>query len=247
MVGGVLPSSAGAVLYRSGGGAVEVEMRVRAKTVVYARVATTLYCTPGILEPNVSPHTKAMVFYIGHPRPDATTIDSIRVPIGRRGGFVHRDSSSPLDETGSQELVLSGRVTAASVRGRFRSRSAYDEECRTGGYQPLGGDDRGLETLHFRLTRAPRQKSLSSTARLLRGRHRSRGDQLIGEARAGRQHRLPQATVVPAAPLEYLRAKPTPGTWPKFRGRGPRESRKSSRNLEALSPRTGSSHKGGPA
>jgi hypothetical protein len=146
--------SASAAYYVGGGEGISVEMRVRFGKIAYARVETTLYCTPRPAFPGGPPHTKPLRFYVGpNAGEDATSIYNRKVPVGKRGGFEYFSESSPLDETGSAEMVFAGRVSSSVVLGRFRDRASYDEACRTGGFLAYGDRDRDVETLHFKLAR----------------------------------------------------------------------------------------------
>jgi hypothetical protein len=147
---GQLPTSANAAYYVGEGEGARVEMRIRYGKISYARVETTLYCTPRPAFPGGPAHTKPLRFYVG-PRAgdDATSIYNRKIPIDRGGRFSFFSVSSPLDETGSSELIFSGRASGSEVYGRFRDRASYDEACRTGGFLAYGERDPGVETLGF--------------------------------------------------------------------------------------------------
>lgn len=163
LLGLLLPASAGADYYRGEDNGIRLRMRVSGGKVVFARVATTLYCTPLANHPEGERHAEPMRFYLGGHPGDATHSLSGAVPIGRRGGFVLRSESPPIDEEGFSELVFGGRVESRSVHGRFRYRARYDEDCRTGGFQAAGDSDRGLETLSFEATRYAHLRSAIAT------------------------------------------------------------------------------------
>jgi hypothetical protein len=147
---GLLPTGAGAAYYVGEGEGISVEMRIRYGKISYARVETTLYCTPRLAFPGGPPHTKPLRFYVGpNAGDDATSIYNKKIPVGRRGEFRFFPGSSPLDETGSSELIFRGRASGSAVLGRFRDRASYDEACRTGGFLAYGERDPSMETLGF--------------------------------------------------------------------------------------------------
>jgi hypothetical protein len=149
-IAALLPSSATAAYYVGEGEGISVEMRIRFAKISYARVETTLYCTPRPILPGNPAHTKPLRLYVSpNAGDDATSIYNRKIPIGRRGEFRFFSRSNPLDETGSSELIFSGQVSGPTVLGRFRDRALYDEGCRTGGFLPYGERDPGMETLHF--------------------------------------------------------------------------------------------------
>ena len=145
----LLPGSAEAAYYRGGGDGIKVEMRVRDHKIVFARVATKLYCSSG----SGHKHTEPLRFYFGKDRRDATNARSGSIPIGRRGYFRDEFESPPIEEDGFEESVFRGRVGTGRVGGDFRFRAFYEEDCRTGGYQRFAYGNKRKERVHFRIRR----------------------------------------------------------------------------------------------
>jgi hypothetical protein len=140
---------ADAAYYAGGGHDIRVQIRVKHHKVVYARVATKLYCINGSERFR---HKKPLRFYfgVGLGPSDATDAYTDDLPI-RNGHFTYEENVS--EETGSIEGAFQGHVLARRISGTFRYDATYDEDCRTGGYQRYGGVNQKRETLRFHLSR----------------------------------------------------------------------------------------------